>query len=59
MFRIGVDQRILNKEGKAADAYLDEHAQLISLYKGYGEGIWAAIETNNIQEVEQLIKGIY
>jgi hypothetical protein len=27
------------------------------LYKAYGEGIWAAIETTNIPETERLVKG--
>ncbi|CAF4218601.1 unnamed protein product, partial [Rotaria sordida] len=57
LFRVGVDPRILNKEGKAADAYLEDNPQLTALYAGYGEGIWAAIEMNNIQEAERLIKG--
>ncbi|CAF0982468.1 unnamed protein product [Rotaria sordida] len=57
LFRVGVDPRILNKQGKAADAYLEDNPQLTALYAGYGEGIWAAIEMNNIQEAERLIKG--
>ncbi|CAF1667014.1 unnamed protein product, partial [Rotaria sordida] len=57
LFRVGVDPRILNKEEKAADAYLEDNPQLTALYAGYGEGIWAAIEMNNIQEAERLIKG--
>ena len=57
MFRIGVDQRIVNKQGKTADAYLDDNPQLIALYEGYGEGIWSAIETSNISETERLVKG--
>ena len=57
LFRIGVDQRILNKQGKRADDYLEDNPQLMALFDGYGEGIWAAIETSNIQEVERLIKG--
>jgi hypothetical protein len=57
LFRIGVDQRIVNKEGKIADAYLEDNPQLLALYDGYGEGIWTAIETSNIQETERLIKG--
>ncbi|CAF0854772.1 unnamed protein product [Adineta ricciae] len=57
LFRIGVDQRIVNKEGKVADAYLDDNPQLNALYGGYGEGIWNAIETSNIQETERLVKG--
>jgi hypothetical protein len=57
LFRVGVDQRIVNKEGKRADAYLDENLQLIALYDGYADGIWAAVEMNNIQEAERLIKG--
>lgn len=58
LFRVGVDQRIVNKEGKAADAFLDDNPQLNALYDGYGDGIWSAIETNNVQETERLIKGI-
>ncbi len=57
LFRIGVDQRIVNKQGKTADAYLEDNPQLIALYEGYGEGIWAAIETSNVQETERLVKG--
>ncbi|CAF4754813.1 unnamed protein product [Rotaria sp. Silwood1] len=57
LFRVGVDPRILNKQEKTADAYLEDNPQLIALYAGYGEGIWAAIEMNNIQETERLIKG--
>ncbi len=57
LFRIGVDQRIVNKQGKTADAYLEDNPPLIALYNGYGEGIWKAIETSNIQEAERLIKG--
>ncbi|CAF3337503.1 unnamed protein product [Rotaria sp. Silwood1] len=56
LFRVGVDPRILNKQEKTADAYLEDNPQLIALYAGYGEGIWAAIEMNNIQETERLIK---
>jgi hypothetical protein len=29
----------------------------MALYQGYGDGIWTAIETSNIQETERLIKG--
>jgi hypothetical protein len=57
LFRVGVDQRIVNKQGKTADAYLEDNPQLIALYEGYGDGIWSAIETSNIQETERLIKG--
>ncbi len=57
LFRVGVDQRIVNKQGKTADAYLEDNPQLIALYEGYGEGIWAAIETSNVQETERLVKG--
>jgi hypothetical protein len=59
LFRIGVDQRIVNKQGKTVDAYLEDNPQLIAVYNGYGEGIWSAIETSNIQETERLIKGKY
>jgi hypothetical protein len=57
LFRIGVDQRIVNKQGKTVDAYLDDNPQLLAAYNGYGEGIWSAVETSNIQETERLIKG--
>ncbi|CAF3648034.1 unnamed protein product [Rotaria socialis] len=57
LFRVGVDQRILNKQEKAAYTYLEDQSQLIALYDGYGQGIWTAIETNNIQETERLMKG--
>ncbi len=57
LFRVGVDQGIVNKEGKTADAYLEDNPQVIALYNGYGEGIWKAIETSNIPETERLIKG--
>ncbi len=57
LFRVGVDPRIVNKQGKTADAYLEDNPQLIALYEGYGEGIWAAIETSNVQETERLVKG--
>ncbi|CAF2719841.1 unnamed protein product [Rotaria sp. Silwood2] len=57
LFRVGVDPRILNKQGKTADAYLEDNPQLIALYTGYGKGLWAAIEMNDIQETERLIKG--
>jgi hypothetical protein len=57
LFRIGIDQNIVNKEGKTADAYLEDNLQLMALYQGYGDGIWTAIETSNIQETERLIKG--
>lgn len=29
----------------------------MALYEGYGEGIWAAIESSNTPETERLIKG--
>ncbi|UJR25710.1 hypothetical protein I4U23_007061 [Adineta vaga] len=58
LFRIGVDQRIVNKEGKTVDAYLDDNPQLNALYDGYGDGIWAAIATSNVPETERLIKGL-
>jgi len=57
LFRVGVDPRIVNHEGKTADAYLGDNPQLETLYKGYGDGIWTAIETSNIPETERLIKG--
>jgi hypothetical protein len=57
LFRIGVDQNIVNKEGKTADAYLEDNLQLTALYQGYGTGIWTAIETSNIPETERLMKG--
>ncbi|CAF0846921.1 unnamed protein product [Rotaria sp. Silwood1] len=57
LFRVGVDPRIVNHEGKIANVYIKNNSQLTALYKGYGEGIWAAIETSNIQETERLIKG--
>jgi hypothetical protein len=57
LFRVGVDPRIVNIEGKTADAYIKDKPQLKTLYNGYGEGIWNAIETNNIQETERLVKG--
>jgi hypothetical protein len=57
LFRVGVDPRIVNHEGKIAEAYLGDNPQLTTLCKGYGGGIWAAIETSNVQETERLIKG--
>jgi hypothetical protein len=57
LFRVGVDPRIVNHEGKRADAYLGNNPQLEAFYKGYGDGIWAAIEANNIEETERLIQG--
>ncbi|CAF1255872.1 unnamed protein product [Rotaria sordida] len=57
LFRVGVDPRIVNYEGKTANTYIKNNPQLAALYKGYGEGIWAAIEVSNIQETERLIKG--
>ena len=54
---MGVDPRIINKEGKTAVSYLKENPQLMALYDTYGDGIWAAIETNNVQETHRLIKG--
>ena len=57
LFRIGIDQRIVNKQGKTANAYLEDNPQLLALYEGYGAGIWQAVETNQIQETERLIKG--
>ena len=57
LFRVGVDLRIVNHEGKTADAYIGDNAQLEALCKCYGEGIWSAIETNNVQETERLIQG--
>jgi hypothetical protein len=47
----------MNNEGKTADVYLGDNPQLQALYKSYGDGIWAAIETSNIPETERLIKG--
>jgi hypothetical protein len=52
-----VDLRIANHEGKTADAYISDNPQLEALYKGYGQGIWAAIETNNLPETKRLIQG--
>ena len=57
LFRIGVDQRLTNNDGKTADAYIGDNPLLQVLYKGYGDGIWSAIETNNLIETERLIKG--
>ncbi|CAF2110388.1 unnamed protein product [Rotaria magnacalcarata] len=58
LFRVGVDPRIVNYQGKTADAYInDNNPQLTALYRGYNEGIWAAVETGNSQEIERLIKG--
>ncbi|CAF3948332.1 unnamed protein product [Adineta steineri] len=57
LFRIGVDQRIANKEGKTPSAYLKENPQLVALYDGYEDGIWTAVETCNIEETERLVKG--
>jgi hypothetical protein len=57
LFRIGVDQRIVNKQGKTASDYLEDNPQLIALYEGYGDGIWSAVETSNIPETERLVKG--
>ncbi|CAF4849901.1 unnamed protein product, partial [Rotaria sp. Silwood2] len=57
LFRVGVDPGIVNHEGKTANTYIKNNPQLTTLYKGYGEGIWAAIESSNIQETERLIKG--
>ncbi|CAF2886304.1 unnamed protein product [Rotaria sp. Silwood2] len=56
LFRVGVDPGIVNHEGKTANTYIKNNPQLTTLYKGYGEGIWAAIESSNIQETERLIK---
>ncbi len=58
LFRVGVDPRIVNYDGKTAAAYLRNNSTLVTaLYKAYGEGIWAAIETTNIPETERLVKG--
>ncbi|CAF0899953.1 unnamed protein product [Adineta steineri] len=57
LFRVGVDPRIVNHEGKTADVYIKNKPQLKAFYKAYGEGIWAAIETCNIQECERLMTG--
>lgn len=57
LFRVGVDQRIINYYGKRADAYLKSNPQIQSLYKSYKIGIWDAIETNNIEETTRLMKG--
>lgn len=57
LFRVGVDPRIVNLESKTAEAYIPENLQLMTLYKSYGEGIWAAVESSNIQETERLMKG--
>lgn len=48
---------MVNKQGKRADDYLEDNPQLMALYEGYGEGIWAAIESSNTPETERLIKG--
>lgn len=47
----------MNKEGKAADFYLDEDPQLVALYDAYGEGVWAAMEASDVQETDRQIKG--
>ena len=57
LFRVGVDPRIVNKEGKTADCYLDDDPQLVALYDGYGEGVWAAMEASDVQETDRQIKG--
>jgi hypothetical protein len=57
LFRVGVDPRISNHVGKTADAYLGNNSQLTALYKGYGDGIWAVIETTNLLETDRLVKG--
>ena len=57
LFRVGVDPRLLNHKDKRADAYLTDNPQLATLCQGYGQGIWAAIESSNVQETERLIQG--
>ena len=57
LFRVGVDQRIINYYGKRADAYLKTNPQIHTLYKSYKTGIWDAIESSNIEETKRLMKG--
>ena len=57
LLRVGVDQRIANYYGKKANVRLGSDPQIKGLYESYGDGIWAAIETENLQETERLMKG--
>ena len=57
LFRVGVDPRLLNRQNNRADAYLTDNPQLVALCRGYGQGIWAAIEDSDIPETERLIQG--
>ena len=52
-----MDPRIPNKSGKTAGHYLNEDPQLIAFYESYGDGIWEAVQTSNVDTVERLIKG--
>ncbi|CAF0917041.1 unnamed protein product [Adineta ricciae] len=56
LFRIGVDPRLNNYDGKSASAYIRNN-QLKAFCKVYGEGIWHAIETVNIEETARLMNG--
>ena len=57
LFRVGVDPRIINREGKTAGDYITNSSRLKTFYESYGEGIWAAVESNNVEETARLIKG--
>ena len=56
LFRIGVDPRLNNYDGKPASAYIRNN-QLKAFCKAYGEGIWHAIETANTEETARLMNG--
>lgn len=52
-----MDPSITNREGKKAGDYIKDNSRLAEFYKCYGEGVWTAIETSNIEETERLVKG--
>ncbi|UJR23215.1 hypothetical protein I4U23_026234 [Adineta vaga] len=57
LFRIGIDPRIVNRDGKTASDYIKNKPQLTTFYNAYGEGIWDAIEMNDLKETQRLMNG--